>query len=190
MLMIRPIPQALWVAALAGLLLVAGCSAAATPSPSASAIPTPSPTSEPTASPTVEPTATPLPTASPVPTPIAAQQLTVELSVTSARGTIEGPGRCDIGLNETSLYLEHRQAGTLDLYITLGPAQGGISGPGLTPGGGSYGAEAVRIRVVDPSIGSFLDAVDPEMVVAPGLKSGMFSGTWKGEPLSGTYTCG
>ncbi len=187
--MIRPILRPIWAAAIAAVLLAAGCSDAASPSPSASAIPTPSPTREPTASPTAEPTATPLPTASPVPTPIAAQELTVDLSVTSARGTIEGPGRCDIGLNETSLYLEHRQGGTLDLYITLGPAQGGISGPGLTSGGGTYGAEAVRIRVVDPAIGSIVDAVDPEMVVAPGLKSGTFTGTWKGEPLSGTYTC-
>jgi hypothetical protein len=175
--------------ALISVVVLASCSSAASPSPSDSPSRTPSPTAEPTASPTAEPTPTPSPTATPAPTPIAAQSLTVDLSMTSARGTTEGPGRCDIGTNETSLYLEHRQAGTLDVYITLGPSAGGMSGPGLTPGGGTYGPEVLQIFVVDSSVGSFLAAVDPEMVVAAGLKSGTFTGTWKDEPLMGEFTC-
>jgi hypothetical protein len=114
----------------------------------------------------------------------------VDLFLTYARGTIEGPGRCDIGANESALYIEHRKGGiALDVLITLGPAAGGMSGPPLTPGGGTYGDEKVRIRVSDPQIGSFVDATDTQMIVAPDLKSGTFSATWDGEPLSGDYTC-
>ncbi|MEX0709711.1 MAG: hypothetical protein WD116_00735 [Chloroflexota bacterium] len=168
-------------------VLVIGCSSESSPTPEESVAA--SLAASASASPSEEPTATASPTASPVPTAVPAQELTVDLSMTSARGTIEGPGRCDIGLKESSLYLEHREGGTLDVYITLGPAAGGISGPGLTPGGGTYGPEAVRIRVVDPAIGSFVDAIDPEMTVAAGLKSGTFAGTWKDEPLTGEFSC-
>lgn len=179
-------------ATLAGLaIVIAACSSAVSPSPSDS----PSPTLEPTASPSPTPTATPEPTASPSPTvapaatAIPPQSLTVDLSMTSARGTTEGPGRCDIGNNESSLYLEHRTAAALDVYITLGPSAGGMSGPGLARGGGTYGPEVLQIFVVDPAVGSFLKAIDPQMIVAAGLKSGSFTGTWKDQPLSGDFTC-
>lgn len=179
-------------AALAGTAFVlAACSSAASPSPSDSPSPSaePTATASPTPSPSPEPTATPAPTATRAPTAIAPQSLTVQLSMTTQRGLIEGPGRCDIGGNETSLYLEHRQGLVLDAYITLGPSAGGLSGPGVPPGGGTYGPEVLQIFVVDATVGSFLKATDPQMIVAAGLKSGTFSGTWKGEPLTGDFTC-
>ncbi len=135
-----------------------------------------------------EPTLVPTPTATAAPTAIPPQSLTVQLSMTTQRGVLEGPGRCDIGLNETSLYLEHRTAAALDAYITLGPSAGGMSGPGIPRGGGTYGPEVLQIFVQDPG-GSFLKATDPQIIVAAGLKSGTFTGTWKDEPLSGEFTC-
>jgi hypothetical protein len=177
-------------AALAGLtIVIAACSSAASPSPSEEASVSPSAPASVAISASPEPTLVPTPTATPAPTAIAPQSLTVQLSMTTQRGLIEGPGRCDIGLNETSLYLEHRTASALDAYITLGPSAGGMSGPGIPPGGGTYGPEVLQIFVVDASVGSFLKATNPQMIVAAGLKSGSFTGTWKGEPLTGEFTC-
>ena len=47
----------------------------------------------------------------------------------------------------------------------------------------------VRVRIYDLVLGGFEEAEDAQADLAPDLRSGDFSGTWKGEPLAASYTC-
>jgi len=45
------------------------------------------------------------------------------------------------------------------------------------------------VRIYDLVLGGFEEAEDAQADLAPDLRSGDFSGTWKGEPLAASYTC-
>jgi len=112
----------------------------------------------------------------------------MELTLTYSKGQITGPGTCSIAPNGIWIYLEHRTNGQLDVYLTVGAAQGGVGGGPIT-GGGHFGPEAARIRIYDLVLGGFTQTEETEAELAPDLRSGQFTGTWSGQPLVADYTC-
>lgn len=112
----------------------------------------------------------------------------MDLTLTYVKGEISGPGTCSIGPDGIWIYLEHRTNGSLDVYLTVGAAQGGVGG-GSIAGGGTFGSDSVRVRVYDLVAGGFTDTADAAADLGSDLRSGHFSGTWKGEPLTADYTC-
>lgn len=173
-------------------LLVAGCSTASSPSPSTDArvraSESASESASAPASPSVAPTPIPTPTPTPGPTPVGEQNLALDLTLTYQGGQLDGPGTCIIGVDGIWIYLDHRTGGALDAYLTVGKAQGGVGGGPIT-GGGHFGPDAVRVRIYDHVEGGFTDTEGAQADLAPDLRSGTFSGTWKGDPLTATYIC-
>jgi hypothetical protein len=119
---------------------------------------------------------------------VAQQDLDLDLTLTYAKGEITGPGVCSIGPDGIWIYLEHRTNGSLDVYLTVGAAQGGVGGGAIT-GGGQFGPEAVRVRIYDLVVGGFIDTENAQADLDPDLRTGSFSGTWNGEPLTADYSC-
>lgn len=173
-------------------LLVAGCSTASSPSPSTDArvraSESASESASASASPSVAPTPIPTPTPTPGPTPVGEQNLALDLTLNYQGGQLDGPGTCIIGVDGIWIYLDHRTGGALDAYLTVGKAQGGVGGGPIT-GGGHFGPDAVRVRIYDHANGGFTDTEGAQADLAPDLRSGTFSGTWKGVELTATYIC-
>jgi hypothetical protein len=128
------------------------------------------------------------PNTTPSPSPNSGASLSLHVRATYPGGSFEADGHCDLGPDDSWIYLGFQRGSQPEEYLTVGPAPNGIGGSS-PKGGGVFGADSVQIAVYDSSSGALLFAENPRAILPADLRSGSFNGLWKGASIDFVYTC-
>jgi hypothetical protein len=128
------------------------------------------------------------PNITPSPSPNSGTSLSLHVQVSHLGTRFEADGHCDIGPDDSWLYLGFQRSGQPEEYLTVGPAPNGVGG--MSPkGGGVFHADSVRIALYDSATGALVFAENALAVLQPDLRGVNFNGLWNGATVDVFYTC-